>query len=107
MLLFSSKDKSCIGEEKLELEIIASELPKQTLTYTSWFHCDCIADTYGVEIFSDRFFEIMRSFVREAAKHGMNMLLVPAFTPALDTSAGEERRTAQLVLVNQNNGKYS
>ncbi len=69
----------------------------QTLYYTSWFHCDCLADLYGVEMFSDRHFEIIRSFAEEAAKTGMNMILLPAFTPALDTTVGKERRTAQLV----------
>lgn len=106
VLFFRAKDKECIGEETLELEVINAELPKQTLYYTTWFHCDCLADTYGVEIFSERFFEIMRSFVSEAAKVGMNMILLPAFTPALDTSMGEERKTAQLVSVNIQNGQY-
>lgn len=106
VLFFRAKDKECIGEETLELEVINAELPKQTLYYTTWFHCDCLADTYGVEIFSERFFEIMRSFVSEAAKVGMNMILLPAFTPALDTSMGEERKTAQLVSVNIKNGQY-
>ena len=56
VLFFRAKDKECIGEETLELEVINAELPKQTLYYTTWFHCDCLADTYGVEIFSERFF---------------------------------------------------
>lgn len=104
---FSSKENECIGEEKLELEIINSELPEQTLYYTSWFHCDCLADIYGIEIFSERFFEVMRSFATEASKHGMNMILLPAFTPALDTPMGQERKTTQLVKVIVENGSYS
>ncbi len=106
VLFFDSKDRACIGEEALKLEVIDGELPKQSLYYTSWFHCDCIADTYGIEVFSERFFAIMRSFVTEAAKTGMNMILLPAFTPPLDTSEGEERKTAQLVSVSLQNGKY-
>jgi len=107
ILFFSSKTQDCIGEEVLELDVIECELPKQTLYYTSWFHCDCLADTYGVEIFSDGFFKIMRSFVTEAAKTGMNMIMLPAFTPALDTPLGKERKTTQLVTVTAENGKYS
>lgn len=106
IVFFSSKENVCIGEETLELEVINTELPEQTLYYTSWFHCDCLADTYGVEVFSDGFFRIMRSFVTEAAKHGMNMILLPAFTPALDTSVGAERKTAQLVGVTVKNEDY-
>lgn len=107
VLFYSSKNHECIGKECIELDVIANELPKQSLYYTSWFHCDCLADTYGIEIFSERFFEIMSSFVTEAAKVGMNMIMLPAFTPALDTAAGKERKTTQLVTVIVENGNYS
>ena len=106
ILFFSSKNNECIATEKIDLKIINASLPKQTLYYTNWFHCDCLADTYGVEIFSKKFFEIMRSFILEAAKTGMNMILLPAFTPALDTPVGKSRKTAQLVLVTKENGEY-
>lgn len=107
VLFYNSDNRECIGEEILDLNIIDACLPKQTLTYTAWFHCDCLADTYGVEVFSDRFFEIMRSYINLAAKTGMNMILLPAFTPPLDTSHGKERKTTQLVKVEMNDGKYS
>lgn len=107
ILIFNSMNNECVGEETLNLEIIDSKLPKQSLIYTSWFHCDCLADIYGVEVFSDRFFEIMSSFVTEAAKTGMNMILLPAFTPPLDTGIGNERKTVQLVSVTVIDGKYS
>lgn len=96
-----------IARETLELRIIDCLLPKQELLYTSWFHCDCLADLYGVEMFSDRHFEIIKSFVEEAVKTGMNMILLPAFTPALDTPVGKERLTAQLVKVIKQNDDYS
>ncbi len=107
ILFCDSGTQECIAEEKLDLEVIDARLPKQTLTYTAWFHCDCLADIYGVEIFSDRFFEIMRSYITLAAKTGMNMIMLPAFTPPLDTPQGGERKTAQLVKVEVNDGKYS
>ena len=107
VLFFDAGNRECIGEGTLELEVIEALLPKQTLGYTSWFHCDCLADTYGEEIFSDRFFEIMRSYVSLAAKHGMNTILLPAFTPPLDTPFGKERKTAQLVCVTACGGEYS
>ena len=104
---YSSRDSECIGEENLSLEIIAAKLPKQSLYYTSWFHNDCLADIYGIEVFSDEYFEVMRSFITEAAKTGMNMILLPAFTPALDTPIGGERKTVQLISVSRNGGEYS
>jgi len=107
VLFYNSDNRECIGEEKLDLNIINAKLPKQTLTYTAWFHCDCLADTYGVEVFSDGFFEIMRSYVTLSTKTGMNMMLLPAFTPPLDTTPGKERKTTQLVKVEMNGGRYS
>lgn len=107
VLFYDAGNKECVGEETLDLVVIDAKLPKQTLTYTAWFHCDCLADIYGVEVFSDKFFEIMRSHVALAAKNGMNMILLPAFTPPLDTPFGKERKTTQLVKVEVNNGEYS
>lgn len=104
---YDGRNKECVGEEKFELEVIDAKLPDQSVFYTTWFHCDCLADTYKVEMFSDEFFEIMRSYVTEAAKHGMNMILLPAFTPPLDTTPGKERKTAQLVKILYDEKGYS
>jgi hypothetical protein len=98
-LTFTDNLLNFLCEREVCITVIDSSLSDEKIIYTNWFHCDCIADFYGVEIFSDRFFEIMRSFVRAAAKNGMNMILTPAFTPPLDTLINEERMTAQLVKV--------
>ncbi|MBR2489320.1 MAG: DUF4091 domain-containing protein [Clostridia bacterium] len=95
------------ADETVEIEIIDSVLPKQKFYNTSWFHCDCLADIYNVKVFSDRFFEIFESFAQSAAKNGMNMIFLPAFTPPLDTPIGTERMTVQLVGVEYKNRKYS
>lgn len=95
-----------IGTCEVELEVLGQELPKQKLIYTNWFHYDCLADYYRIEIFSEEYFVIMRDFVRKAVRNGMNMLLVPAFTPPLDTAIGEERMTAQLVKIKVQDGEY-
>lgn len=96
-----------VGEASFAVTVIGAELPKQKLIYTNWFHCDCLADIYAVPIFSDRFFEIFADYIHKAANNGMNMLLLPAFTPALDTPEVSERMTAQLVGVTVEKGVYS
>ncbi len=103
----SSQDNAPLGECELAVEIIGARLPKQKLLYTNWFHCDCLADAYGVAPFSERFFEIFRDYVKKASKNGMNTILTPAFTPPLDTPVGEERMTVQLVGVTVEGGEYS
>ena len=88
------------------VEVLDATLGNQRLLYTNWFHCDCLADTYNVEMFSDEHFEIIESFAKAAADTGMNMILLPAFTPPLDTSINGERQTAQLVKVTKTADGY-
>ena len=96
-----------VGESTLILEVLDVALPKQTLYYTNWFHNDCLADFYNLPLFSEEYYRVFRNFLRTAVKNGMNMLLLPAFTPALDTAIGEERMTVQLVNVEKNDGIYT
>lgn len=93
--------------ETFTLEIIDASLPKQELKFTQWFYTDCLMDYYGTEAFSDEHFEIIENFAKTAVRYGINMLLTPVFTPALDTYVGGERTTTQLVGVEKNNGVYS
>ena len=103
---YSKLGNELVGECELTVDVIDTKLPAQKLIYTNWFHCDCLSDTYGVELFSERFWDIFRNFVSAAAKNGMNMLLTPCFTPPLDIPVGLERQTAQLVQVEVVGGEY-
>lgn len=96
-----------IGENALVLDVMDALLPEQSLYYTNWFHNDCLADYYGLELFSDEYFKVMKDFLRTAVRNGMNMLLMPAFTPPLDTPIGGERMTVQLVKIKKEQGKYT
>lgn len=86
-----------LGKVVLRLEVIDALLPEQTECYTNWFHVDSLCDFYGVEPYSNEFYELFKSFISNAVKHRMNTLLLPAFTPALDTPIGYARRNVQLV----------
>lgn len=102
-----SRASAVLSEDNITVKIINALLPKQDFIVTNWFHCDCLADTYNVEVFSDKFFEIFEDYAHKAAINGMNMILLPAFTPPLDTPIGTERMTVQLVDIECNNGEYS
>ena len=91
----------------IEIEVIDAVLPDEDIYFTQWFHADCLANYYNVEVWSDRHFEIVENFIRTARKNGINMILTPVFTPPLDTAVGGERRTTQLVGVELEDGKYS
>lgn len=74
-------DRSPLAEVGLSVEVVGASLPKQRLKYTNWLHCDCLCDMYGIEPFSDRFYEILADYVKKASQNGMNTLLTPCFTP--------------------------
>lgn len=89
------------------LEIIDALLPPQQLKFTQWFYCDCLMDYYRTDAFSEEHWRIIENFIKTAVKNGINMLLTPVFTPALDTYIGGERPTVQLVDISLDNGVYS
>jgi len=88
------------------VSILPGLLPEQTLECTRWMHYDCIAQHYGVPVFSEEFWRITENYIRRAVKSGVNMILVPTHTPPLDTRVGGERLTVQLVGVTLEDGAY-
>ncbi len=92
----------------LAVEVIDAVLPEfETFKYTDWLHCDSLASYYNVEVWSERHWEIVENYARAAVRSGVNLLLTPLFTPALDTAVGGERLTTQLVGITRSNGKYT
>lgn len=96
-----------LSENHFTLKVISAELPKISFKYTNWFHYDCVADIHGVELYSEKYFEILKSYFKNAADYGMNMLLIPAITPPLDTPIGMYRKNVQLTDITLSDGKYS
>ena len=106
-LIVTIKTEGNEYKKEIELEVLRGELPRLSIYHTEWFHADCLADYYGVESLSERHWEIMANFIRHYGKSGMNTILVPTFTPPLDTEVGGERTTVQLVEVHKNDSSYS
>lgn len=104
-IIFSYNEETAV--KVLNINILDCVLPKQEITYTQWFHTDCIADYYGFEVFSNEHWQMIEKFIATAAKTGINMLLTPIFTPPLDTEIGYERTTVQLVDVYFKNNTYT
>lgn len=103
--LYDTKN-NLLNTAALTVDVLPLNLPRQKLLYTNWFHYDCLSDMYNEEVFTDRYFEILRDYVEKASRNGMNMMLLPAFTPPLDTGVNRERATVQLVKVTKSKGKY-
>ncbi|MDF2668904.1 MAG: hypothetical protein K0R67_1210, partial [Paenibacillus sp.] len=94
---FHTEESGLLSTASFQLEILSASLPEQSLIHTEWFHTDCLAAYYGVEVFSEEHWMRIGQFVDTAVRHGMNMILTPMFTPPLDTAVGGERLTVQLV----------
>lgn len=105
-LVFTAPNGAELARVGLTLHVVPAALPKQRLLHTEWFYPDCLADHYGCEVFSEEHWAIMERFLRLAAKRGVNMILTPLFTPALDTLIGAERTTVQFVGVEKRGGEY-
>ncbi len=83
-----------------ELDVADASLSKQELIHTEWFHSDCLADYYKTAVFSEEYWRVVENQIRMAGtEHGINMLMAPVFTPALDTAINGERTTVQLVTI--------
>ncbi len=101
----ASESKGISEQLSFDLEIINAELPEQEIKRTEWFHTDCIASLHGVDVWSDKHWELLGKYFKNAVGHGINMLLTPLFTPPLDTAVGGERPTVQLIDI-ERQGKH-
>ncbi len=96
-----------VAKNTLTVHVINDMLPPQEMIFTQWMHCDCLANYYDREPWSEEHWRIVENFAATAVKNGINLLLTPIHTPPLDTERGGERRTCQLVDVTVTNGEYS
>ncbi len=96
-----------VATAEVTVEVINAVLPEQTVHHTEWFYTDCLAEYYRVPVFGEEHRRIIGNFARTAAKNGITTLMLPVFTPELDTYVGGERLTTQLVDITLKDGKYS
>lgn len=88
------------------LEVLDEVLPELPIFNINWLHYDCLSNYYNLPVFSDEFNEVLDEYVKNLLAHGMNSVLVPLFTPPLDTAVGKERKTVQLVKVELVGSRY-
>lgn len=105
--VFTNESGVKVWEQSAHIEILDSVLPPQKLIFTQWFYTDCLLQYYGTDAFDERHWQIIENFMGNAARYGMNMILTPILTPALDTYAGGQRPTTQLVDIRMENGQYT
>ena len=104
--LTSLQTNSLIAEDFITLRVIDASLPPQDFYYTNWFHVDCLCDLFNVKPYSNSFYKIFDRYIKNMTAHRQNTLLLPAFTPPLDTAVGDERMNVQLVEITNINGVW-
>ncbi|MBQ8783053.1 MAG: DUF4091 domain-containing protein [Clostridia bacterium] len=90
----------------VKIDVINAELPEDDFICTHWFHTDCLCDWYSFEPFTEDYWKCVENYTKTAVEHGINSLLIPLFTPPLDTEIGKERKTIQLVDVTVTESGY-
>ncbi|MCL2707877.1 MAG: hypothetical protein FWF03_02045, partial [Defluviitaleaceae bacterium] len=105
-IVIKDADGSEAARAETKLAVVDAAVPRAPFKHTEWFHTDCLANYYGVSVFSKRYWEITGNFMKSAAGLGVNMILTPVVTPPLDTIQGGERTTVQLADIFFENGKY-
>lgn len=100
-VLFVDDENNELGRAGIEINVFDESLPKQEIIHTEWFYCDTLSSYYHTKAFDKRHWEIIERFMKKATENGINMILTPIFTYALDTKVGGERPTTQLVKVKE------
>lgn len=100
-------DGTVLAQKTFTLKVLDAELPDPKVYYTNWIYEDAICDTYSVALYGKEFYQIFDQLVTNAAKHRQNTILLPAFTPPLDTSVGDERRNVQLTDVKRTDNGWA
>lgn len=93
-------------EEAMILDVVATEIPKQSTMFTQWFYNDCIANVHNVEIYSEAHWSLIEKYLAMAAEMGINFILTPVITPPLDTAVGISRPCTQLVGIEKCGEEY-
>lgn len=91
---------------EMEVNVIPTQMPEQSVRYTRWFYADCIADIHNTPIYSERHWKLIEEYIKAATDVGINMILVPTHTPPLDTAEGTTRPCVQLIDIEKKGDVY-
>ncbi len=95
------------AEAAFTLTVLPPVLPRQAILHTEWFASDCITTWYRLTPFTDAWWRMIEKYIENAARHSINSLLTPLYTPPLDTKVGGERPTVQLAKIEKNGDRYA
>lgn len=100
------KEGNVICSAVKKITVYGVQLPKLGIMHTEWFHADCLADYYHVDVFSEEHWQLLENYFRQYVDRCCNMMLCPLFTYPLDMALGNDRTTTQLIDVEVKDGEY-
>ena len=60
-----------LAKNEINVEIINATLGEQKLIFTQWIHCDSLAEYYNLPAWSERHWEIIENYAKEAVRSGV------------------------------------
>ena len=102
----TSEENEVLSTLTYTLEVLDICAEENSLVMTNWMHYDCICQWHKVKPFTSGFYRVFQKYLQAYVDVGFTMLLVPIFTPPLDTEYGAERMTTQLVQIEVVDGEY-
>lgn len=106
-ITISDASGELLHRSTVTIRVIGIELPPLPIANTHWFHCDGLAQFYGVGAFSAEHWQLIEAFVGSASRMQVNTLLTPVWTPPLDTEIGGHRLPTQLLDITYRDGSYA
>ena len=101
-----NKREPVFTEKELQLTVLPCKVPEERIHFTQWFHVDCIAEYYHVPVYSEAHWSLIAAYMKAARKLGIDTILTPVLTPALDTRIGTRRLNTQLVKIRKEGEKF-
>ena len=62
---FRAEGRGEEAESTFTLTVAGAALPEQKLRYTQWLHGDCLAEWYGVPVYGDSYWKLLKSYLGE------------------------------------------
>lgn len=91
----------------IDVDVLQADIPRAPVSHLRWFHHDCIADHYGVDMWSDDHWRAIATQMEAAASLGATSVMMPLWTPPLDVQPGHYRQATQLLGISQPDEGYS
>ena len=96
-----------LGHTSFIVEIIDETLSDEKPYVLDWIHFDSICFAHNTKFLSKKFYKYLNEYLRLAVQNGMNVLLTPALSFAVDADVGTYRKDVQLLKITENENGYA